>query len=130
MVITTVVVNVGPEQVVPELEKVGFDDVKIWFSASELPDDWPENKRSDVSDFGETQVWLEGTWTGRDGVEMPSRGDQWVAYDVWEKLDASSGESYGKSKTTLGKAVYVGAWGLGIFLVGLPILLAATWKEK
>jgi hypothetical protein len=130
MLVTTPVFDVVAEQVITELEGVGFKDVKVWFNAKSLPSDWPDDKKQDVSDFGETQVWLEGTWNGEDDVEMPTKGEYWMAYDAWEKQSSESGESFGKSRTEIGKAMYMGAWALGIFLVGLPILLASTWDTK
>jgi hypothetical protein len=130
MIVTSAVFEVLPKHVVPELEKVGFEDVKIWFYEDELPDDWPEDKRVDVSEFGETQVYLQGVWKGKDDVAVPDSGEKWRAYDIWEYQRSGEGEVYGTRQSTLSKALYAGGWALGVFLVGLPIVLAATASEK
>lgn len=130
IIITSGMFEVLPKHVVPVLEDVGFSDVQIWFYADELPEDWPADRKSDDSEFGETQVFLQGTWNGEDGVEVPDGGDDWKVYDIWQYGQSAEATEYGHRKTSLGQAMYVGAWALGIFLAGLPIVLAATSKEK
>jgi len=116
------------KHVVPPLEEVGFTDVKVWWWEDELPADWPPDKRADMTELGETMVYLEGTWNGKDGQVAPSSGDHWTAYDMWPK--GGEGVVYGKRKTTLGKAMLVGGWTLGIFLAGLPIVLAMSASRE
>lgn len=130
MIVVSAVFEVLPKHVIPELENVGFDDVQIWFYEDELPEDWPEDKMADVSDLGETQVFLQGVWKGKDNVEVPDSGEKWRAYDIWEHQRSEEGEVYGKRQSGLSKALYVGGWALGIFFAGLPIVLAATSKDE
>lgn len=129
MIVTTPI-EIFPKHVIPPLEEVGFEGVKVWFNSEQLPSDWPEDKKNDLSDFGEVQVWLEGVWSGKDDQVAPSSGDKWVAYDIWEKGGQGQQVVYGKRKTTLGSAMYVGAWTLGTFLFGLPIVLAMNAEKK
>lgn len=130
MIVTSVTFEVLPKHIVPKLEDIGFDDVEVWFSEEDLPQDWPADRKSDESGFGETQVFLQGRWTGKEDVEVPSGGEQWMLYDIWQHGDNSNVTEYGHRKTSIGKALYVGAWALGFFLVGLPIVLAATSDDQ
>lgn len=129
-IVVTAPIEILPKHVVPPLEQAGFAGVTVWFSESALPGDWPDDKKNDVSDFGETQVWLEGTWDGQDMQVAPDRGEQWVAFDIWEKGGQGQEVVYGKRKTTLGKAMTAGAWTLGTILFGLPFILYANQRKK
>jgi len=130
IIVTSATFEVLPKHIIPKLEDVGFGDVQVWFYADELPADWPSDRKQDDSGLGETQVFLEGTWKGDDGVNLPEGGEQWKLYDIWEYGQSAGAIEYGHARTSLGQAMYVGAWALGIFLVGLPIVLAATADDK
>lgn len=130
MIVASVVFEILPKHVIPKLEDVGFTDVKVYLSQDELPNDWPEDKRTDVSDLGETQVWAEGVWNGDVGAHVPEGGDQWKVYDIWEKGGGGESVSYGKKQTKVSQAITVAGWGLGLFLFGLPVILLAVSENK
>ena len=129
MIVASAMFEVLPKHVIPPLENVGFGDVQIWFYEDELPEDWPDDKKDDVSDYGETQVFLQGVWTGKDGVDVPDSGEKWKAYDIWQYGEEKEGIVYGKRQSTVSKAMTVGLWAAGAFLLGLPIVLAASVKD-
>lgn len=75
-------VVVTHDAVIAELAKYGITPAKVWFSASQLPADWPDSAKADVSSTFTTQIYLEGTWTKPTGQYQTS-GSKWGIYDYW-----------------------------------------------
>lgn len=76
------------------LKASGAEQVWVWKStdADTFPDDWPEDKTDDVSDFMEVQ-WFVQLRVGGDPLApprtFPTRGPNWRIHDAWKYLDAS-----------------------------------------
>jgi hypothetical protein len=72
----------GSSRVKSELEKFGFTNIKVWMDSDELPNNWPESKKEDISGWGETQVWLEGTW-GKPSNQFATSTSDFHVIDYW-----------------------------------------------
>ena len=73
---------VTKSRVKEELEKQGFANVTVWLDADDLPNDWPSSKKEDTSSWGNTQAWLEASWSRPTG-QYPSSGSTFSILDYW-----------------------------------------------
>jgi hypothetical protein len=82
LILTDPIGMASSETVRGTLQALGFGQVWVYWSIADLPADWPDDKKADVSQWSERPVWVHAYYQG-DPVDAPDSGPMWRIVDMW-----------------------------------------------